>query len=158
MIRYMMKEDYPEVRNLWERTEGFHIRKKDDSERKIHEMLARNPHMSVVAQVEGKIVGNVLCGHDGRSGMLYHVCVDEAYQRKGIGTAMVEMAVRSLKREGIGTVLLIAFIDNETGNRFWNKINWHVRKDINFYEYIIDSANTAEIVVKRSHRFQAAEK
>lgn len=151
MERYMTKEDYPEVRKLWERTEGFRIRKKDDSRQKIEAMLERNPQMSIVAEIDGKIVGNVLCGHDGRSGMLYHVCVDQVFRRKGIGTAMVKMAVQALRREKIGTVLLIAFINNKCGNQFWSKLNWHIREDINFYEYVIDSSNTSAIVSRKEN-------
>ncbi len=41
--------------------------------------LKRNPTTSVVAVEDGKIVGAILCGHDGRRGCLYHVCVDEDY-------------------------------------------------------------------------------
>ena len=57
----------------------------------------------------GKIVGAILCGHDGRRGCLYHVCVDEAYRRRGIGRAMVVQSMEALKEEGISNVSLIAF-------------------------------------------------
>ena len=148
MIRYMMKEDYKAVRELWEKTEGFHIRKLDDSQTNIEKLLERNPRMSIVAENNGEIVGSVLCGHDGRSGMLYHICVDKLYRRQGIGTAMVEKAVCALKREGICTVLLIAFSDNKAGNQFWNKIGWRKTEAINFYDYTLNLSNTIKIVAE----------
>mgnify|MGYP002245021599 CR=1 FL=1 len=67
--------------------------------------LKRNPTTSVVAVEDDKIVGAILCGHDGRRGCLYHVCVDEAYRMRGIGKAMVVFAMEALKTEGINNVL-----------------------------------------------------
>ena len=51
----------------------------------VEKFLKRKSNASVVAVEDGKIVGAILCGHDGRRGCLYHVCVDEAYRRRGIG-------------------------------------------------------------------------
>ena len=53
---------------------------------------------------DGRIVGSILCGHDGRRGCLYHVCVDEDYRRHGIGKRMVVFAMKALKEEKINKV------------------------------------------------------
>ena len=50
----------------------------------------------MVAEEDGRIVGAILCGHDGRRGCLYHVCVDEGYRMRGIGKAMVVAAMEAL--------------------------------------------------------------
>lgn len=34
---------------------------------------------------DGKVVGAILCGHDGRRGCLYHVCVDPEYRMQESG-------------------------------------------------------------------------
>ena len=65
----------------------------------MERFLKRNPTTSVVAEKDGQIVGSILCGHDGRRGCLYHVCVDENYRRQGIGKAMVVRAMEALKTE-----------------------------------------------------------
>ena len=39
----------------------------------------------MVAVEDQKIVGAILCGHDGRRGCMYHVCVHEDYRMQGIG-------------------------------------------------------------------------
>ena len=65
------------------------IRSIDDSREGVLRFLKRNPTTSVVAVEDGKIVGAILCGHDGRRGCLYHVCVDEHYRKCGIGKSMV---------------------------------------------------------------------
>ena len=72
-----------------------------------------------------------MCGHDGRRGCLYHVCVDEAYRMRGIGKSMVVFAMEALKAEGINNVSLIAFTKNDIGNAFWKEIGWKKREDLN---------------------------
>ena len=72
----MQIEDYEQVYALWLTISGFAIRSVDDSKEGVERFLQRNPGISVVAEEDGKIVGAILCGHDGRRGCLYHVCVE----------------------------------------------------------------------------------
>ncbi len=80
MIRTMTMEDYDGVYALWTKIRGFGLRSVDDSREGIERFLKRNPATSVVAVEDGKVVGSILCGHDGRRGCLYHGCVDEDYR------------------------------------------------------------------------------
>ena len=66
MIRKMVIEDYEEVYSLWKKIQGFGIRSIDDSKEGVKKFLERNPKTSVVAVENSKIVGAILCGHDGR--------------------------------------------------------------------------------------------
>ena len=120
-IRVMTIEDFDQVHALWMSIKGFGIRSVDDSKEGVERFLKRNPTTSVVAEEDGKIVGAILCGHDGRRGCLYHVCVDVNHRMKGIGKAMVVFTMEALKKEKINKVTLIAFRRNEVGNLFWNK-------------------------------------
>ena len=65
-IRVMTIDDYDEVYSLWQTIHGFGIRSIDDSREGVLRFLKRNPTTSVVAVEDGKIVGAILCGHDGR--------------------------------------------------------------------------------------------
>lgn len=141
MIRVMTVDDYSEVYNLWKKIHGFGIRSVDDSREGITRFLKRNPSTSVVAVEEEKVVGNILCGHDGRRGCLYHVCVDDKYRRRGIGKAMVVAAMEALNREHINKVSLIAFTKNDVGNAFWNTIGWTRREDLNYYDFALNEKN-----------------
>lgn len=141
MIRTMTIEDYEEVYKLWKKIQGFGIRSIDDSRAGVEKFLKRNPTTSVVAEEEGKIVGAILCGHDGRRGCLYHVCVEESCRRKGIGKAMVVASMQALKEEGISNVSLIAFAENDIGNAFWNTIGWKERRDLNYYDFLLNTEN-----------------
>ena len=140
-LRVMQIEDYQNVYNLWMTIDGFGIRSIDDSYEGVERFLKRNPTTSVVAEAEGKIVGAILCGHDGRRGCFYHVCVDETYRMRGIGKAMVVMAMEALKEEGINKVSLIAFTKNDVGNAFWKEIGWTKREDLNYYDFTLNEEN-----------------
>jgi len=72
-IREMKIEDYDKVYELWMGIHGFAIRSLDDSREGVERFLKRNPTTSVVALCGEKIIGSILCGHDGRHGCLYHV-------------------------------------------------------------------------------------
>lgn len=145
-IRTMMPEDYDDVYRLWSHVKKLGLRSIDDSRENIVRFLLRNPGSSFVAVHEGEIVGSLLCGHDGRRGCFYHVCVAERFRNKGIATQMSKSALQVLKDEGINKVNLMAFRDNETGNRFWKDQGWTVREDVNLYEMNLNEANVTTFV------------
>lgn len=140
-IRLMTIEDYDEVRNLWMTIHGFAIRSIDDSREGVERFLKRNPTTSVVAVEDGHVVGAILCGHDGRRGCLYHVCVHEDYRLRGIGKEMVVFCMEALKAEKINKVSLIAFTVNDIGNAFWKQIGWVKREDLNYYDFTLNTEN-----------------
>ena len=145
-IRPMTMEDYEEVFNMWQSISGFGIRSWDDSKEGIERFIARNPGLSVVALHEGRIIGGILCGHDGRRGCLYHVCVRQEYRMLGIGQDMVECCKAALRKEGINKINLIAFKSNAIGNKFWQKLNWKHREDCNYYEENLNPDNVTNFV------------
>ncbi len=146
MVRVMTIEDYDKVYALWKKIKGFGIRSVDDSREGVAHFLERNPTTSVVAEEDGEIVGAILCGHDGRRGCLYHVCVAPDYRMRGIGKSMVVFAMEALRKEKINKVSLIAFTKNDIGNAFWNEIGWTKRQDLNYYDFTLNEENITAFV------------
>ena len=146
MVRVMKIDDYDQIYALWSKIKGFGIRSIDDSREGIERFLKRNPTTSVVAEEDGKIVGAILCGHDGRRGCFYHVCVDEEYRMRGIGKSMVVFAMEALKAEKINKVSLIAFTKNDIGNAFWKEIGWTKREDLNYYDFTLNEENITAFI------------
>ena len=145
-IREMKIEDYDNVFALWKTIKGFGIRSVDDSREGIDRFLKWNPGLSVVAEEEGKIVGAILCGSDGRRGCLYHVCVHRDYRRQGIGKTMVVWCMEKLKDLQIKKVSLIAFTQNDIGNAFWKEIGWTKREDLNYYDFTLNEKNITAFI------------
>ena len=146
VISPMIPEDYDEVRDLWLTIRGFGIRALDDSREDIERFIRRHPTTSVVARADGRIVGSILCGSDGRQGTLYHVCVAKEYRRRRIGTQMVGFCMHQLRIMGINKVSLIAFAKNDIGNAFWNKIGWIRKTDVNYYVFDLNEKNITKFV------------
>lgn len=146
VIRPMTIEDYDGVFALWNSIIGFAIRSIDDSREGVERFLKRNPGISCVAVADGKVVGAILCGQDGRRGCLYHVCVSKEYRRQGIGKAMVVFCMKALQEEKINKVCLIAFTQNDVGNAFWKSLLWTEREDLNYYDFTINTENIIQYV------------
>jgi len=141
VVRPMTIEDYGRVYSLWKSIRGFGIRSIDDSREDTERFLRRNPSTSMVAESEGEVIGSILCGHDGRTGYFYHVCVDERYRRRGIGKRMATEAMRALQEQKINKVSLIAFKHNEIGNQFWHGFGWTERTDANYFDFDLNEEN-----------------
>lgn len=153
LIREMEIGDYEQVYRLWTEIKGFGIRSIDDSREGVARFLRRNPTTSMVAVQNGQIIGNILCGHDGRTGCFYHVCVKKGYRHHGVGYRMVQAAVQALQKEGVSKISLVAFKNNEIGNAFWKGIGWKEREDLNSYEFILNEANITRFVTQESQSF-----
>lgn len=145
-IRTMRMEDYEEVYALWNSIHGFGMRSLDDSREGIARFLKRNPTTSVVAVAGEQIVGAILCGHDGRRGCFYHVCVREDYRKQGIGKEMAVTCMKELQKEEINKVCLIAFKKNEVGNAFWKSVGWTFREDLNYYDFTLNEENITNFI------------
>lgn len=131
-IRLMKPADYSACYDLWLRTPGMGLNSIDDSEEGISRYLKRNPTTCFVAEEEGRIVGVILAGHDGRRGHISHTAVDGDFQRRGIGRQLVEQVMAAMDREGIIKVNLVVFTRNEKGNAFWESLGFTVRTDLTY--------------------------
>lgn len=129
-IRKMEISDYKSVYNLWLSCKGMGLNDVDDSEKGISRFLERNPETCFVAVDNDEIIGVILCGNDGRRGYIYHTAVKPSERNKGIGTKLVDRAMKAFEDIGITKVALVVFEKNETGNTFWEKKGFMSRKDL----------------------------
>lgn len=129
-VRELTLDDYEEVIALWRATEGVGLSAADTRE-SIARYLARNPGMSFVARTEdGRLVGAVLCGHDGRRGYLHHLAVNPGWRGQGIGRKLVENCMNVLQADGIGKCHLFVYNANEIGRAFWTRTGWVERTNL----------------------------
>ena len=133
-IRRVTIQDYDAVLDLWNSTEQSRraLNPVDDSREGIDRYLKRNPNTCFAAVRSNQIIGVILTGHDGRRGMIHHMCVRPDYRRMGIAARLVFEAEAALKKEGIQKVFGLVFTDNETANIFWEKQGYSLRTNLNY--------------------------
>lgn len=129
-IRKMTIKDFDGIYQLWVETPGMGLNALDDSKEGIERYLKRNPDTCFVAEVDKRIVGSILSGHDGRRGFIYHTAVSVSMRKQGIGSALVDASVEALKNKGINKIALVVFSENIEGNVFWEKRGFTVREDL----------------------------
>ena len=134
-------DDYDEMYKLWSNTEGMGLRSLDDSKEGISKFLNRNPNTNFICRIDNKLVGAILCGNDGRRGYIYHAVVHKDFQRKNIGTFLVEKVIEALDREGIKKVALVVYSNNLNGNQFWESLGFIDRPDLVYRNLSIDKNN-----------------
>ena len=132
--RLVTIEDYDELFALWNSTEQSRraLNPVDDSPEGIARYLKRNPETCFAAVSEGKIIGVILAGHDGRRGIIHHMCVHPDFRRMGIASHLVSLAEEALQKEGIQKVFGLVFVDNDGANAFWEDQGYSLRTNLNY--------------------------
>lgn len=128
-IRPFTEADYAAAKQLWESTPGVGLSSADEAE-PIAQFLRRNEGLSFVAEHQGAIVGTILCGHDGRRGLIHHLVTAPTIRRLGIGKALLEQGLRALRAQGIQKCHLLVFQNNTDGLEFWRAVHAEERREL----------------------------
>jgi len=134
-FRAFKSEDHLQAHTLWASTEGVGLSDADSPEN-IRRFLERNPGLSLVATDDDVLVATVLCGHDGRRGLIHHLAVASSHQRRGIGRELVRRALTALREEGIQKCHLLVFHENVSGRAFWERIGAEERTTIGIFSLL----------------------
>ncbi len=128
-IREFTMEDYDGAIALWRASEGIGLSDADLAEN-LARYLERNRGLSFVAYEGARLVGAVLCGHDGRRGYLHHMAVAPEYRRRNVGQRLAEKCLRGLKANGFSRCHLFVHRDNHAALAFWRRTGWFDRTDL----------------------------
>ncbi|GAB4458172.1 MAG: GNAT family acetyltransferase [Anaerolineales bacterium] len=122
---FQFPQDYPAVRALWESMEkGVQLGRSDTPE-EIQKKLSRDPDLFLVAEENGRIVGAVIGGYDGRRGLLYHLAVHKDFRQHGLGSRLLTEVENRLRAKGCLKCYLMVTPDNPQAERFYEKRGWH---------------------------------
>jgi putative acetyltransferase len=125
----MTPRDYGAAADLWRQSEGVRLTEVD-TEDAISGYLERNPGLSLVALHDGRLVGTILGGHDGRRGYLHHLAVHESARRRGIGSDLVKDCMARLRAAGIVKAHVFVVAENEAAREFYASLGWEARDDL----------------------------
>jgi ribosomal protein S18 acetylase RimI-like enzyme len=121
--REFVLSDHDRAVALWSEIDSVEICE-GDSREEVAEYLKRNPGLSRVAEADGKIVGAVMCGHDGRRGWIYHLAVAQEYRGRGVGKMLLDDCVRGLREAGLKRAIILVEGENAAGQKFWLREGW----------------------------------
>lgn len=121
---YSDPQDYPEVISLWESAgPGIHIGR-SDAPAEIRKKLERDPDLFLVAEQEGRIIGAVMGGFDGRRGLVYHLAVGADNRQQGIGSALLDELEQRLRRKGCLRCMLLVAPGSDGVEEFYEARGW----------------------------------
>ena len=114
-IKTVTIDDYDAIYDLWNSTEQSRraLNPVDDSREGIARYLKRNPNTCFAAVKDGRIIGVILTGHDGRRAIVHHLCVHPDCRRMGIAGHLVSLA-------------------EEAMNAFWEQQGYSLRTNLNY--------------------------
>ena len=123
VTREFCVDDYDPALELWRSVEGLEVAEGDDRDG-VAQFIARNPGLSRVAVDGTRVVGVVMCGHDGRRGHIYHLAVDPEYRRYGVGKRLVQECLDGLRQVGVVRAIILVADDKPGGAEFWKRAGW----------------------------------
>ena len=131
-IKKVTIDDYDAIYELWNSTEQSRraLNPVDDSREGIERYLKRNPDTCFAAVKDGKIIGVILTGHDGRRAIIHHM---------GIARHLVSLAEEAIQKEGIQKIFGLVFKDNDTANIFWENQGYSLRTNLNYRNKSLNS-------------------
>ena len=147
-IRLATIEDYDGIYELWNSTAQSKraLNDVDDSREGIGRYLKRNPNTCFLATHKDgtgdapQIVGVILAGHDGRRGLIHHMCVHPSCRRERLAHALLQKAEEAFRAEGISKIFCLVFKDNEIANSFWEKQGYSLRTNLNYRNKSLNAA------------------
>jgi ribosomal protein S18 acetylase RimI-like enzyme len=131
-LREMTISDYDQILALWQKTPGLGLSDADSREG-ISAFLKRNTGLCFVYEEGERLIGTILCGHDGRRGYIYHLAVDEAYRKRGIGRQLTQQSLDALQQRGIAKCHLFVYRDNKEAELFYDRLGWQKRTTLDIF-------------------------
>lgn len=122
--QFVYPNDYAGALVLWQSAgQGIGIGPSDQPE-EIEKKCQRDPDLFLVAENDGRIVGTVIGGFDGRRGMIYHLAVAPEYRRQGLAKRLMEEVESRLRQKGCRKAYLLVKKGNDTAKLFYEAHGW----------------------------------
>ena len=116
--------DYDQVYQLWESIEKGVRVGRSDTPSEIENKMTRDPDLFLVAELEGRIIGSVIGGFDGRRGLIYHLAVATQYREQGIGTLLMNELESRMRAKGCLKSYLLVTVDNPEAEEYYKRHGW----------------------------------
>ena len=126
-------EDYKQVFDLWQSIEkGVHVGR-SDTLAEIGKKLERDPDLFLVAELDGRIIGSVIGGFDGRRGIIYHLAVASTFRGQGVGSRLMDEVESRLRAKGCLKCYLLVTIDNSEVEGYYLQRGWQKMDQVHIF-------------------------
>lgn len=95
-VREYTDKDYEKVAEVWKQCFSIKLRPIDSVD-VYNRLIQHSPGLFLVAECDGRIVGTVFAGYDGRQATIHRLAVLPEYQQKGIGKALMNELLKRLE-------------------------------------------------------------
>lgn len=128
-IRKMKTSDFAGMHALWIRTGGLYIADLETEKREAEMMINMNKNSCFVAEENGEIIGTIFGIFNGRRAWIYHLAVDNQYQKQHIGSLLLKKAEEALVNQGALKIRTFIEFHNLGVFPFYQKNNYKVISD-----------------------------
>ena len=137
-IRTFRSGDRTAVIQLWENTfpDDPYWNDPDDI---ILRKIARQDDLFLVGLIREEVVAATLAGYDGFRGWIYHLAVDQNYQRQGIGLLMMKKVEETLLKMGCIKINLQIRSSNQDVINFYKSIGYSIEDHISMGKLLISN-------------------
>ncbi len=123
-FREFSLNDYDAVRALWQQYPDELGIGRSDTREELAKKQRHDPGLFLVAEENGRIVGTVIGGFDGRRGIIYHLAVDRGFRRQGLGRRLMVEIERRLAERGCLRAYLLVKPENLQALEFYERHGW----------------------------------
>ncbi len=109
---------------MWEGIEKGVRVGRSDTPTEIEKKLSRDPDLFLVAECDGRIIGSVIGGFDGRRGLIYHLAVASEFRGMAIGSQLMEELESRLRAKGCLKSYLLVTVDNPEAEEYYTRHGW----------------------------------
>jgi ribosomal protein S18 acetylase RimI-like enzyme len=99
-----------------------------DTREAVTALLSRDPDALILAEHDGELIGSVIAGWDGWRYHLYRLAVRATWRRKGVGSALLQVAEDRFKALGAARADAMVLDSNDLGQNLW-RANDYRRQD-----------------------------
>lgn len=94
----------------------------------LAKLLAHFPNLSIVARDEGVMVGVILCGTSGNSGLMHQLAIAPSHHDTGLDKKLIDEALGKMHRRGIYKSRISLRPGSPNPSAFWEAAVWRTNK------------------------------
>jgi ribosomal protein S18 acetylase RimI-like enzyme len=134
-LRPYLESDEQAVIRLWQACEL--TRPWNDPQKDIERKLKIQRELFLVGEIEGQVIASVMAGYEGHRGWINYLAVHPDFQRRRIGSDLMEAAQILLLKMGCPKISLQVRLTNESAVGFYKSIGYAQDEVVSFGKRII---------------------